>query len=374
MPSAANSNRKRKNTSNYKDTLSTLAQEIEEKEKDLEAREDELRRDKEALEKDRLVVYHGTNSNDVLKINIGGTIVSVLRRTLTAIPGSMLASKFSGRWDDSIERDADGNFYIDQDYEMFWYVIHHLRNMANGDGVIPQKSPKIRDGEKFQTIDFYRMLEYYGLMDGFYPVTLRSHKNGSTQLLNSRSFDKSEFTTLTLVPVGHNRKIKTYEVTLGQVEHIELGWIHTGCTKRSYNSFKDIDYQEEYGLHDTPKVVALDVIDSSLFTVLTAFKREKNEYVQNPRESRFECDSLDMLECSVGTIVRMESGKVWYVNGDQVASLTEKEWSEFHNNNMTSTHGGEVNSSYVPIISMIGSIEITSVTFHDDEEFFWCNN
>jgi hypothetical protein len=29
----------------------------------------------------------------------------------------MLAAKFSGRWDDSLEKDADGNFFIDQPIE-----------------------------------------------------------------------------------------------------------------------------------------------------------------------------------------------------------------------------------------------------------------
>jgi hypothetical protein len=33
--------------------------------------------------------------------------------------GSMLAAKFSGRWDDSLEKDAHGNFFIDEPVELF---------------------------------------------------------------------------------------------------------------------------------------------------------------------------------------------------------------------------------------------------------------
>jgi hypothetical protein len=43
--------------------------------------------------------------------------IDVLCRTLTSVEGSMLAAKFSGRWDDSLEKDADGNFFIDQPIE-----------------------------------------------------------------------------------------------------------------------------------------------------------------------------------------------------------------------------------------------------------------
>ena len=52
--------------------------------------------------------------SEVLHLNVGGDLTAVLRRTLTSVEGSMLASRFSGRWDDSLERDRDGNFFIDQ--------------------------------------------------------------------------------------------------------------------------------------------------------------------------------------------------------------------------------------------------------------------
>ena len=52
--------------------------------------------------------------SEVLHLNVGGDLTAVLRRTLTSVEGSMLASRFSGRWDNSLERDRDGNFFIDQ--------------------------------------------------------------------------------------------------------------------------------------------------------------------------------------------------------------------------------------------------------------------
>jgi hypothetical protein len=43
-------------------------------------------------------------SSDVLTLNVGGVCMSVLRRTLTTVEGSMLAARFSGRWDDSLDK------------------------------------------------------------------------------------------------------------------------------------------------------------------------------------------------------------------------------------------------------------------------------
>jgi hypothetical protein len=40
---------------------------------------------------------------------------------------------FSGRWDESIEKDENGHFFIDQDYPLFRHMLDYLRNNANGD-------------------------------------------------------------------------------------------------------------------------------------------------------------------------------------------------------------------------------------------------
>lgn len=135
----------------------------------------------------------------------------------------MLASRFSGRWDDSIEKDEVGNFFIDQEYSMLRHVIRYLRDKANGDKKYPMKSPII-NRETFSKEDFYRMLEYYGLTDGIYPVELRIHSSPVIEPLNSRKVDATEWMTLNLAQMGHDRIVKKYEVTLGTVQCIQIGW------------------------------------------------------------------------------------------------------------------------------------------------------
>lgn len=105
---------------------------------------------------------------DVLHLNVGGHVTAVLRRTLTSVEGSMLASRFSGRWDDSIEKDRDGNFFIDQPYELFEPMINYLRAKACETALAPPvTSPEFHSEEKRR--DFVRMVEYFGI----------SHCNGN---------------------------------------------------------------------------------------------------------------------------------------------------------------------------------------------------
>ena len=40
---------------------------------------------------------------------------------------SLLAAKFSGRWDANVEKDADGAFFIDQPIELMMPLINYLR-------------------------------------------------------------------------------------------------------------------------------------------------------------------------------------------------------------------------------------------------------
>ena len=90
------SSRKRKENPVEK-ALSSLTEVLEEREKELEAREQKLRKAEEAFETERHTYYGDTAPNEVIKLNVGGTKVATLRRTLTSISGSMLASRFSGR-------------------------------------------------------------------------------------------------------------------------------------------------------------------------------------------------------------------------------------------------------------------------------------
>ena len=62
---------------------------------------------------------------DVVSLNVGGTIYTTSRATLTRFPNSMLGSMFSDRLP-SI-KDDKGNYLIDGDGSLFRYVLNFLR-------------------------------------------------------------------------------------------------------------------------------------------------------------------------------------------------------------------------------------------------------
>lgn len=84
------------------DSFKSFTAELLQRAKLLDEREQELAQAKAAFETQAQPNLE--TSSDVLTLNVGGTCMSVLRRTLTTVEGSMLAARFSGRWDDSLDK------------------------------------------------------------------------------------------------------------------------------------------------------------------------------------------------------------------------------------------------------------------------------
>ncbi|XP_022088091.1 BTB/POZ domain-containing protein KCTD21-like [Acanthaster planci] len=63
--------------------------------------------------------------DEVINLNVGGSLYTTSLSTLTRYPDSMLGSMFSGRIQSA--RDAQGNYVIDGDGPLFRYVLNFLR-------------------------------------------------------------------------------------------------------------------------------------------------------------------------------------------------------------------------------------------------------
>jgi hypothetical protein len=101
------------------------------------------------------------SSNDIITINIGGTILSVRREILTLIKGSRLEVLFSGRWENKLLRDEDGNVFLDVDPKSFKKIIDYLymiKLSLSLSGDKPQLKTSIDEKE---TIGIY--IDFFGL-------------------------------------------------------------------------------------------------------------------------------------------------------------------------------------------------------------------
>lgn len=213
-------------TESITDAVTHLHNLLQTKEKELKEREADFAR--------RVKIFESTNpsmgsDNDVIQLNVGGrTHIAVLRSLLTQFEGSMLAAKFSGRWDDSMEKDRDGNIFLDQDPDNFMILIDYLRMRMNNQlkQVLVKHRPK-------PTYKLCAMLEYYNLMPGVYSQTWVGGEQFDCEEIGygivTLSSKEGEKATV-LHPAGTHRCLMSPEVLEFTVEFDKgtsgaVGWI-----------------------------------------------------------------------------------------------------------------------------------------------------
>jgi len=110
---------------------------------------------------------------DILTLNMmGEESVQVLRRTLTLVPGSMLAAMFSGKWH-SASCDSKGRIFLNHSPKIFRPLIEFLQAKEIELPGFERSSPSEEDFESPQLFrDFLGMVEYYGLTEAMYPIRI----------------------------------------------------------------------------------------------------------------------------------------------------------------------------------------------------------
>lgn len=298
-------------------TLQYLPKLLREREKALDERERQLEHVRVLLEEKHPC---SGEPSDVLTLNVGGTIISVLRRTLTQVEGSMLASRFSGRWDKSLEKDKDDRFFIDQDPDLFTVLLSHLRDRANQTQGGAALRPKFALEDWHRKIAFDRMLDYYGLTLGVYPVGLYAlGKEGRGALISGDpgyEVTNGEM-SYALAPLENTRpkgfcsvrQPQAIEVTLEEFTSAQVGWYIDEKETSFFDSMKPGETGVGYGQYS----YAIDCA--------------KNGMVGwNGLERHFR--SLSGARSTTGTVIRTEWAYAtganvdmkWFVDGELVAS------------------------------------------------------
>jgi len=333
-----------KDETSLDETLSNLTLVLKKKHQALEEREKALEKATAQLNRDRSEIFGDKCSSDVIHLNVGGDQMAVLRRTLTSVEGSMLASRFSGRWDESLEKDRDGNFFLDQPIELFRPLINYLRAKASETPLGPPvKSPHLKDYELRQ--DFYRVVDYFGMTPGIYPTVIELHRGeqGSAEIGSSPDcfVKSSEWSTFTVQTQGHRREITSFEVVLGNVERMQIGWINES---RYVENLSD---DHKNGVGDEENSLALDCCRGGL---LNQGEFSKLEGLSN---------------LGAGSIIRCEQkGHRWLIDGKLVvSSVASDETRHFENKFLPPT--GHVNNGeedkIIPCFSGKGHWTLSSI-------------
>jgi BTB/POZ domain len=185
------------------------------------------------------------SGRDVLHLNVSGKLVAVLRSTLTCLEGSMLAARFSGRWDDGLEKDRDGNIFINQPPDLFVTMIDFLQRMGNSIPVSEATAfPTVKDfggsDDRFEA--FADMVEYYGMTALVLPPAI--HLEGMADeegrwVADQNLDDRDEISKYVRISGHHmetckgslfqlrtqtRRRIRSFEVTIGDIFSFCIGW------------------------------------------------------------------------------------------------------------------------------------------------------
>ena len=88
---------------------------------ELASKEAALAREKEQMTNEKI------GQDDVIELNVGGEIMATTRSTLCQVEGSLLASMFSGRWEDKLCKDKQGNYFLDFEPAFFKPILSYLR-------------------------------------------------------------------------------------------------------------------------------------------------------------------------------------------------------------------------------------------------------
>jgi len=214
------------------------------------------------IEREKAVT--GERFSDVIHLNVGGTKMATLRSTLTYVQDSMLASRFSGRWDESIEKDKDGDFFIDQPNDLFLAMIDYFRSKmceTPQTGVTLAPDLKFWGNNELKYHAFKNMVEYYGVTHAIYPTEIVIHATDPTTAIVTEYPDVSvsakDRVICTIESKGHSRRIQSFEVTLMWVgDNMQVGWLCKGC--RSDNSIEPYSIYPKANLSHHNDSVALD--------------------------------------------------------------------------------------------------------------------
>ena len=87
-------------------------------------------------------------SDNIINLNVGGKKLTTLRSTLCQVEDSLLASMFSGRWEDNIKRDKDGAVFFDFNPQHFILILDYLRVKKIETPQNPPPLPKVPEDQE----------------------------------------------------------------------------------------------------------------------------------------------------------------------------------------------------------------------------------
>ena len=182
------------------------------------------------------------NDDDLIDLNVGGQRLTTTRSTLCQVEGSLLASMFSGRWEDRLKYDKDGAVFFDFNPQYFILILDYLRARKIASADQPASFPTVPED---QLKTFASLVEYLGLNDEIVP---------SQQVLPGEKFNLHS----TDVALQDNGKVAVHDGTREHGYALGENVYSEGIAnlKLKLESFKDNSWMFVGMVKDTREAVA----------------------------------------------------------------------------------------------------------------------
>lgn len=132
--------------------VSSLEQEIAERERYKAALDKEIREAQSAVE--RVTKRSEIAGGDWVRLNVGGTVFKATRDTLTSEPTSFFTGLLSGNFTTDGEDDESGELFIDRSPKHFGLILSHLRS----DGDVLHMVQEMSNADK---VDLLQEAKFY---------------------------------------------------------------------------------------------------------------------------------------------------------------------------------------------------------------------
>eukprot|EP00803_Ostreobium_quekettii_P010289 evm.model.scf_1207.3 EVM.evm.TU.scf_1207.3 scf_1207:10551-13921(-) len=209
-----------------------------------EREQEALAAERETLEREKATMGRvAAREDELVELNVQGTIMAALRGTLTQIPDSQLADMFSGDWEDSMKRDSQGRYFLNYTPSCFRKILDYLttRELTDADnGPLPAPHVDADIATSFSVLVHQLGLDA-AIFGGFkFSQTLKST---SVRLSPDGLMARNESAGEGYVLGEHSYKNKVVEFTL-LIEKLDeefarmfIGVLADGATLKSDNSF-----------------------------------------------------------------------------------------------------------------------------------------
>jgi len=266
---------------------------LETREKKLEFQTAEVQTREQELDLEKQCMMGKNRTDDVLHINIAGQQrCQILRSTMCAVQGSMLAAHFSGRWDDGLKRDDQGLIFIDYSERIFVPLLDCLRQKVRETSKERATLPSVSDGHWDA---FVSMARHYGVLEAVCPASMKVYGGSrlSAVQLHRESGHVNTHGIWATVGLYGKTGCEEYSVTVGEIDNPQVGWA----------TIKARPEPDSLGTGDDPESWAIDGKRHCYW----------HNSLKTPAEIRWEAGAtvrcvLDRVECAMR----------WFVNGQEV--------------------------------------------------------